>query len=81
MSRQEQIMDIYADSIQHLSISDKLQLVERIWDDVALSTESIPIPTWAIDEARRRRDELKENPAIGLSHDEMWSRLNKLRHE
>lgn len=72
-------MDIYAESIQHLSIDEKLRLVERIWDDVASSTDGIPIPAWAIDEALRRRDEMIANPAIGVTHEEMWGRIRKAR--
>lgn len=72
-------MDIYTDSIQHLPIAEKLRLVERIWDDVASSPEGIPIPSWALEETRRRRDELIANPEIGLTHEQMWDRIRKAR--
>lgn len=72
-------MDVYVDSIQHLPIADKMRLVELIWDDVASSPNGIPIPSWALDEARRRRDEMVANPEIGLTHKQMWDRIRKAR--
>lgn len=72
-------MDVYADSIQHLPIAEKLRLVERIWDDVASSPDEIPIPAWVIEEAQRRRDEMIANPEIGVTHEEMWERIRKAR--
>ncbi len=72
-------MDVYTDSIKHLPIAEKLRLVERIWDDVASSPDGIPIPAWALEEARRRRDEMIANPDIGVTHQEMWERIHKAR--
>lgn len=72
-------MDFYADSIQHLSIAEKLRLVERIWDDVASSHDEIPIPAWVIEETQRRCDEMIANPEIGVTQEEMWERVHKAR--
>ena len=72
-------MDIYTDNIQHLSEPDKLLLVQRIWDDLA-SSEALPLPGWLVSEARRRRDEMIENPNLGHSHEEVLSRIRAWRN-
>ena len=51
-------MDIYTDAIRGLPAAEKLQLVERIWDDLAATEEPLPLPEWAKMEAARRRDEM-----------------------
>ncbi len=71
-------MDVYADSIQNLSDADKLLLVQRIWDDLAIS-ETIPLPGWLVSEVRRRRDEMVEDPDLGLSHESVLSRIRAWR--
>ena len=34
------------DEILDLPAEDRLQLVEKIWDSLAVSAESIPVPDW-----------------------------------
>ena len=73
-------MDIYSDSIQNLPTVERLKLVEQIWDGLSSNAQPIPLPDWAISEAKRRRDEMLADPTLGLSHDEMWDRINKTRN-
>ncbi len=73
-------MDIYTDAIRDLAPSEKLLLVERIWDDLATQGTPIPLPDWAVAEATRRRDEMLANPALGLTHDEVWKRIDDSRN-
>lgn len=72
-------MDIYTDSIQNLPAVERLRLVEQIWDGLSSETTPIPLPEWAVSEARRRRDEMIANPKLGVSHDEVWKRINEKR--
>lgn len=74
-------MDIYTDTIHALPAADKLRLVERIWDELAADDQPIPLPDWAIQEAARRRDELLADPKLGLTHDEVWRRIDGSRHD
>ncbi|HHK42398.1 MAG TPA: Addiction module component, CHP02574, partial [Planctomycetaceae bacterium] len=60
-------MDIYADVIRNLGPAEKLQLVERIWDDLASQEAPLPMPDWALLEAARRRDEMMADPGLGSS--------------
>ena len=73
-------MDIYSESIRDLSPADKLLLVERIWDDLANADSPLPLPDWALLEAARRRDELLQNPDIGVTHGDMWKRIDESRN-
>lgn len=73
-------MDIYTDTLHALPAADKLRLVEQIWDDLAADDQPIPLPDWAIREAARRRDELLSDPKLGLTHDEVWQRIDGSRN-
>jgi putative addiction module component (TIGR02574 family) len=73
-------MDIYTDTIRNLAPAEKLRLVERIWDDLAAEDAPIPLPEWAVAEANRRRDEMLADPNLGLTHDEVWKRINDTRN-
>ena len=62
-------------SIFDLSPSEKLQLVEDLWDDLAATPADIPIADWQIEELNRRKANLMSNPASGLSWDEVKRRV------
>jgi len=69
-------MSIDVDAIRSLAPSEKLRLVEILWDDLGESTEAIPLPDWLDREAARRRDEMRD-PSFGLSHEETWRRIEQ----
>jgi putative addiction module component (TIGR02574 family) len=73
-------MDVYTDAIRDLGAADKLRLVERIWDDLAAQDAPIPLPDWAVTEAARRRDEMVADPEFGMSHEEVWKRIEDSRN-
>ena len=66
-------------SIFDLSPSEKLQLVEDLWDDLASTPEAIPIYEWQKEELDRRKANLLSNPASGLSWEEVQRRVRS-RH-
>ncbi len=66
-------------TIFDLSPSEKLQLVEDLWDDLATSPETVPVHDWQVAEAERRKANLLSNPASGLSWDEVKRRIRN-RH-
>ena len=68
-------MDIFIDTIRDLPVADKMLLVQRIWDDLSSTTDTVPLPQWALSEASRRRDEMRSDPALGKTHDEIWTRI------
>lgn len=53
-------------SIFDLSHSEKLQLVEDLWDDLAGMPEAVPVHDWQKEELARRKANLLKNPASGL---------------
>jgi putative addiction module component (TIGR02574 family) len=62
-------------SVFDLSPSEKLQLVEDLWDDLAAVPESVPVHAWQKEELDRRKANLLNNPASGLSWDEVKRRV------
>lgn len=72
-------MDDENHSVFDLSPSEKLQLVQDLWDDLATTPEEVPIHDWQKDELARRKANLMNNPASGLSWDELKRRIRS-RH-
>jgi putative addiction module component (TIGR02574 family) len=72
-------MDLFTDTIRGLEPAEKLQLVERIWDDLAALDSPLPLPDWALTEASRRRDEMLADPNLGSTHDVVWKRISDSR--
>ena len=62
-------------SIFDLSTSEKLQLVEDLWDDIAAEPDGVPVHDWQKQELARRKANLRENPASGLRWDEVKRRV------
>ena len=46
--------------ISRLGLSEKLLLVEDIWDSIAASNSEIPMPMWQKQELDKRHEEYKE---------------------
>jgi putative addiction module component (TIGR02574 family) len=62
-------------SVFDLSPSEKLQLVEDLWDDLAATPEAVPVHDWQKDELARRKSKLLGNPASALSWQEIQRRV------
>ena len=71
--RPEQIRD----EVGKLGLSEKLLLVEDIWDSIAVSNSEIPMPDWQKQELDRRYKEYKEGK-LEL-HD--WDEVHKVLRE
>jgi len=65
--------------LRKLPIAERLQLVEDLWDDLASTNEPFPLSTWHRTEADRRAAELEENPAMALTREELWQRVEQAR--
>jgi putative addiction module component (TIGR02574 family) len=72
-------MSVDVVSVFELSASEKLQLVEDLWDDLAASPSGVPVHEWQKEELARRKANLMSNPASGLSWDEVKQRIQS-RH-
>jgi putative addiction module component (TIGR02574 family) len=62
-------------SIFDLSPPEKLQLVEDLWDDLAATPSEVPVHEWQKAELARRKANLTNRPASGLSWDEVKNRI------
>ena len=72
-------MNTKAISVFDLSPSEKLQLVEDLWDDLAATPDAVPIHDWQKTELARRKANLQQNPGSGLTWDEVQRRIRS-RH-
>jgi putative addiction module component (TIGR02574 family) len=62
--------------IFQLSVEEKLQLVQDLWDDIAdHHADDIPLPEGLIEELERRRVNYLQNPGSGSSWEEVKERI------
>jgi putative addiction module component (TIGR02574 family) len=69
-------MDIPFEQIQQLPITERLKLVERIWDSISDSDEALLLQDWHKEVGRKRSAELDANPSIAITRDELWKRVD-----
>lgn len=62
-------------SMFDLSESEKLQLVQDLWDDLASTPEAVPVYDWQKQEIARRKTNLSNNPASGVEWGEVRRRI------
>jgi putative addiction module component (TIGR02574 family) len=62
-----------------LGVSEKLELVEALWDSIALSPEELPVPSWQQDELAKRKAAHLRNPDAAISWEEAKERIRQ-RH-
>lgn len=58
-------------SLSDLSTSEKLQLIEDLWDDLSANPENVPVYEWQLEELDRRKAEFMKNPETGLTWEEV----------
>jgi len=64
-------------SIFDLTPSEKLQLVEELWDDLAATPEAVPVHEWQRGELARRKADLLVKPGSGLTWEEVKTRVRR----
>jgi len=65
-------------SVFDLTPSEKLQLVQDLWDDLASGEEgSVPVLESHLKEADRREARLEANPELGLTWDEVKRNIRR----
>ena len=62
-------------SIFDLSPSEKLQLVEDLWDDLAATPEAVPVHDWHKEELARREANLMQYSTSGLTWEDVQRRV------
>ena len=61
--------------ISKLSVAERIELVEEIWDSIVDDASSLEIPPSHKEELDRRIAEYEANPTAGSSWDEVKARL------
>ncbi len=59
----------------HLSVAERIQLAEDLWDSVAAHPEQVATSEEQLAELERRLTELDENPEAGESWDVLKARI------
>ena len=72
-------MNRSATAVFDLSPSEKLQLVEDLWDDLASTPEAVPVYDWQKIELARRKANLQNKAVVGLEWKEVKRRVRS-RH-
>ena len=71
------LMSTELSDILQMSVAERIQLVEDIWDSIAASPESIPVTDAQREELDRRLQAYAENPGEGVSWDELKEKVRK----
>jgi len=64
-------------AFDHLSIPEKILLVEDLWDSIASDESSVPVPQSHIKELDRRLKRYGSHPGDILSLEELQRRIEK----
>lgn len=72
-------MNTAVTEILELSISERLQIVEDIWDSIASDASDLPLSEELCSELDLRLEEFEENPDEGISWAELKGRLQESR--
>ncbi len=67
------------DEILKLPVQERIQLVQEIWDSIAVTPEQVPVPEWHKRELDRRLD--NPDPGPSLSWEETRERIRQSHEE
>ena len=65
--------------ILQLSVSERIQLAEDIWDSITASPEEIALTQAQQDELDRRIEAYRKNPQAGVSWQQVQERIKSLK--
>ena len=68
-------VSIEALGIDRLSVRERLELIEQIWDSLPEHVHPDEVPEWHLAELARRRAEADANPGAGKPWREILARL------
>ncbi|MCY7274289.1 MAG: addiction module protein [Phormidesmis sp. CAN_BIN44] len=63
-----------------LTLSEKLQLLEDLWDSIAQAPEQIPLLDWQKEELAKRKASYLQNPDSGSSWEAAKERIRNEQH-
>lgn len=68
-------MDQQISALLNLTLPERIQLVEDLWDSIAAESESVPLPDWQKDKLARREAEYARDPGLASTWDEAKRRI------
>jgi putative addiction module component (TIGR02574 family) len=60
-----------------LSVDEKIDYLQSLWDRIAATPETVPVPDWHRDILDERLKDLQDNPAAGDNWEIVQERLRK----
>ena len=66
--------------IAHLSLEERLRLLEELWESLSQTAEAIPLTSAQREELDRRLDELEREGPVGIPWEEVLHRLGRRAH-
>jgi putative addiction module component (TIGR02574 family) len=60
-----------------LSVPQKLELVEELWDSIAASPADLPVPDWQKEELERRKAAYLKDPQSAVPWEEAKERIRR----
>lgn len=70
-------MNTQLSEILQLSVAERIQLVEDIWDSIAVVPEAVPLTDEQKAELDRRLESYRTNPNEGISWQELKDKLRQ----
>lgn len=70
-------IDVESWGLEQLSVADRLELIQRLWESLPPQVESQDIPTWHREILDERIAEADESPDAGIPWREALSRVEK----
>ena len=58
-----------------LTLPERLQLVEDLWDSIAVEAEGLPLSDWQKTELQRRETAYRQNPGLASTWEEAKQRI------
>jgi putative addiction module component (TIGR02574 family) len=65
--------------IETLSVPERVQIVEDLWDSIARSNASLPVAQWQKDELALRKQRYLQNPDSGHTWDQVKQSILQAR--
>ncbi len=63
--------------IKAMTVEQRLDLIERVWDTLVEIPDEIPVPDWHKDVLEIRLQDFQQNPEDGASWDEIERRITR----
>lgn len=68
------------DELSRLPASERLELVQQLWDSIRASREELPVQDWHRELVKARLSDLDDREEEqGISREELWQQVDRCR--